>query len=217
MTDPRWPVVLFDLDGTIADTIGLILASYDHALVTVLRESRPQDELRRMIGRPLTEAFEEAWPGRGEELASVYRPWNLAHTLNLIRPYAGMNTMLDQLRAQGVRTGVVTSKSRPAAQACMDALALTSRVALLTTLDDTARHKPHPAPLQHALVALGAEPIEAVYVGDATVDVQAARAAGMAAVAVSWGAGDRSELDAQRPDHVMATVADLTALLLPPE
>ncbi len=214
MTEPCWPVVLFDFDGTIADTIELILRSYEHAFAVVLGEQRSEDELRRMIGRPLAETFEDAVPGRGEELASVYRPWNLAHTTDLIRAYAGVSDLLDDLRTAGVRTGIVTSKSRQPAEVCMDALGLTGRIPLLTTLDETARHKPHAAPLLHALAALGTEPVDAVYVGDAAVDVQAARSAGVAAIAVTWGAGGRSELEAQRPDLIVESVADLRAVLL---
>jgi pyrophosphatase PpaX len=82
--------------------------------------------------------------------------------------------------------------------------------------EETTRHKPHPEPLLFAAATLGVDPRECVYVGDATVDVEAARAAGMGAVAVLWGAGEPGALRATAPDAVVADVAALKAVLLPP-
>ncbi len=84
----------------------------------------------------------------------------------------------------------------------------------LVTLEDTTEHKPDPAPLLVAVERMGGSVAEAVYVGDAVVDVRAARAAGMAAVAVTWGAGARADVVAARPDVVADTVDDLRAALL---
>jgi pyrophosphatase PpaX len=82
-------------------------------------------------------------------------------------------------------------------------------------MEDTVLHKPDPEPLLLAVNRLGATPDQAVYVGDAIVDVQAARNAGMAAVAVTWGAGVREALEAMAPDVVAETVDDLREALLP--
>ena len=81
-------------------------------------------------------------------------------------------------------------------------------------VSDTTAHKPAPDPLLHAAAALGVDPGSCVYVGDATVDVLSARAAGMAAVAVTWGAGERDALVALRPDAVVDDVPALAAYLL---
>ena len=89
-----------------------------------------------------------------------------------------------------------------------------SLVDVVAALEDTTRHKPSPDPLLHAAAALGVEPATCVYVGDAAVDMVAARAAGMGAVAVTWGAGEREALSATGPDAVVETVGDLTAYLL---
>ena len=84
MTSQRWPVVLFDLDGTLADTIGLIVASYNHAFRTVLGEERDEAEIRAWIGRPLLESFAAVAPEHAVELDEVYRAWNLAQTESLL-------------------------------------------------------------------------------------------------------------------------------------
>jgi pyrophosphatase PpaX len=87
-------------------------------------------------------------------------------------------------------------------------------VDVVAALEDTTAHKPAPDPLLHAAAALGVDPSGCVYVGDATVDVLAARAAGMAAVAVTWGAGEPDALAATHPDVVVDTVPALAAYLL---
>ena len=81
-------------------------------------------------------------------------------------------------------------------------------------LEDTTRHKPDPEPLLAAAAKVGVDPTTAVYVGDATVDILAAKAAGMAGVAVTWGAGERAALEATDPETVVDTVDELTAYLV---
>jgi hypothetical protein len=96
-----------------------------------------------------------------------------------------------------------------------DLTGLSSHLDVLVTMEDTVLHKPDPEPLLLAVNRLGATPTGAVYVGDAIVDVQAARNAGMAAVAVTWGAGVREQLEAMAPNIVAETVDDLREALLP--
>ena len=215
MTPPRWPVVLFDFDGTLADTIPLIVASYRHTIATVLGEEAADAELRSWIGRPLQPVLEERYPGRGAELTEVYRAWNLANHDALIETVEGIATLLDDLHAAGASSGVVSSKRLETVQLGLRAVDLDHRIDVLAGMDETSRHKPDPEPLLYAASRLGAAPADCVYIGDAVVDVQAARAAGMAAVAVTWGAGERALLEAAHPAAVVDDVAALRAVLLP--
>ena len=207
--------MLFDLDGTLADTVSLIVTSYNHAMSTVIGQTRDPLEIRSWIGRPLVETFEDVDPARAAEMDRVYREWNLANTDRLIRRYEGIAELVPALAEAGVRTGIVTSKRRATAQKAMDAVGLTGGIPLVAGLEDTASHKPGPEPLRYAAQLLGVDPVDCVYVGDAAVDVLAARAAGMASVGVTWGAGLRDDLLAAAPDHVVDSVAELAALLLP--
>jgi pyrophosphatase PpaX len=211
---PRFRTVLFDLDGTLADTIPLIVASYQHAFRTVLAQDVDEARARAWIGRPLLPALLEEAPDHGHELDRVYREWNLANTHALIRRYAGVPELLADLAAAGVRTAVATSKRRETARLALEGVGIDHLVDVVAGLEDTTRHKPEPDPLLHAAASLGVDPRDCVYVGDATVDVLAARAAGMAAVAVTWGAGERSALVATGPDAVVDTVPHLAAYLL---
>jgi pyrophosphatase PpaX len=209
----RWPVVLFDLDGTLADTIGLIVASYNHAFRTVMGTERDEAEIRAWIGRPLLESFAAVAPEHAAELDEVYRAWNIAQTESLLREYPGLRELLADLSGAGVRTGVVTSKRSQTALLALRGVGLEEEVPLLATLEDTDRHKPLPDPLLHAARTLGVEPGDCVYVGDAVVDIEAARAGGMSAVAVTWGAGSRGDLEAAGPDALVGSVDELRQVL----
>ncbi len=211
---PPWPTVLFDLDGTLADTIPLIVASYQHAFRAVLGEEVEESRARAWIGRPLLEALLEESPEHGHALDEAYREWNLANTARLIRRYDGVPELLTDLEASGVRTAVVTSKRRLTARLALEGVGVDHLVSVVGALEDTDRHKPAPEPLLHGAAALGVDPSTCVYVGDATVDVRAARAAGMAAVAVAWGAGERDALSAEGPDALVDRVPELADLLL---
>lgn len=213
-TGPQWSTVLFDLDGTIADTIPLIVASYQHAFRTVLGQEVSEEQARAWIGRPLLPALLEASPEHGHALDAEYRRWNLAHTADLIRRYDGITELLAALAAQGTRFAVATSKRRETARLALSGVGIEDLIDVAAALEDTTKHKPEPEPLLHAAAVLQVDPTDCVYVGDAVVDMEAARAAGMGAVAVTWGAGERQALEAAGPDALCTTVGELTAYLI---
>ena len=206
--------MLFDLDGTLADTIPLIVASYQHAFRHVLGEEVEEMRARAWIGRPLLGALLQESPEHGHALDAAYREWNLANTSALIRRYEGVPELLTELAALDVTTAVVTSKRRETALLALVGVGIEHLIEVAAGLEDTERHKPDPEPLLHGARVLGVDPGECVYVGDATVDVLAAQRAGMASVAVTWGAGERDELVSAGPDAVVDTVDGLRAHLL---
>ncbi|MBP8881232.1 MAG: HAD hydrolase-like protein [Dermatophilaceae bacterium] len=211
---PRWETVVFDLDGTLVDTIGLIVASYQHATQTVLGEPWDARRIRGYIGRPLIECFREGAPEHADALFAAYTAWNEAHP-HLIAPYAGIDAMLRALHDAGVQVAVATSKRREPALMALERCGIADLMPILVTMEDTDVHKPNPEPLLLALERAGGDIRGAAYVGDAAVDLLAAAAAGMPGVGVAWGAGERDALVAQRPYAVCDTVADLTGVLLP--
>ena len=210
----RWPVVVFDLDGTLVDTIGLIVASYQHAFTSVLGREEDEVMIRSWIGQPLIRGFRSIDPEHADELLGTYLAWNRANTERLIRRYAGIDTLLADLTTAGVHVAAATSKLRGPAEDAIRLTGLEASLDVLVSMEDTDAHKPDAAPLLLAVDRLGGTPADAVYVGDAVVDVQAARNAGMAAVGVTWGAGTRDSVVAAEPDVVADTVVDLRAALL---
>ena len=209
-----YETVVFDLDGTLVDTIGLIVDSYQHAFRTVLGRQEDERRIRAWIGQPLLRCFQEASPAHADELFAAYTEWNEANTTRLVRGYAGIPELLGELAGAGVRVAVATSKRRPPAARALELTGLTSLVPVLVTMEDTPVHKPDPTPLLFAVDLAGGEPGRAAYVGDAAVDLRAARAAGMAGVGVLWGAGEEADLRAERPSAVCAQVSALRSVLL---
>jgi pyrophosphatase PpaX len=214
VTSPRWSTAVFDLDGTLADTINLIVESYQYAFRTVIGREEDPDVIRSWIGRPLIGAFRDHSPEHADELYATYLQWNADNTERLIRDYDGVVAVLADLRAAGVAVGVATSKRRESAEQAMDILGISEHVEVLVAMEDTERHKPDPTPLLLALERMGRSANGAVYVGDAVVDVLAGKAAGMDTVAVTWGAGLPEPLEAVRPSAVVTTADELRSTLI---
>ena len=183
----RYPVVLFDLDGTVIDTGAIILASMRHAAETVVGGEYTDAELLAAVGGPGLEAQMQALdPERVDELVRVYRAHNepLHDTIAVCE---GMDVVLDELRARGHRLGVVTAKRRATVELAFARIPIEHLFETVVGGDETAEHKPHPAPLLLALERLGARAGEAAYVGDSPFDMEAAKAAGLFAIGVGWG------------------------------
>ena len=215
MTSPRWPFVVFDLDGTLVDTIGLIVASYQHAFTTVLGHPWDEAEIKTWIGQSLYGAMQRVAPDEADEIFREYTTWNEANTERLIKQYPGVNQLVDDLVAAGITVGVATSKRDQPAHLALRLAGLDEVMPLLVHHDSVDEHKPSPKPLLKALELLGATPDLAVYVGDAAVDILAAHNAGMAGVAVTWGAGTKEAIDEAKPLVTCDTVDELRAVLLP--
>jgi pyrophosphatase PpaX len=183
----RFPVVLFDLDGTVIDSGAIILASMRHAAETVVGGEWSDDELMKAVGGPGLEAQMVALdPAKVDELVRVYRAHNepLHDTLEYC---TGMDVVLGELHERGHRLGIVTAKRRLTADMAFARLPIDHLFETVVGGDETERHKPDPAPLLLALERLGASPADAAYVGDSPFDMQAANAAGLYAIGVSWG------------------------------
>jgi pyrophosphatase PpaX len=183
----RYPVVLFDFDGTVVDTGAIILASMRHAAETVLGGGYSDEQLLAAVGGPGLEAQMHALdPRRVEELVRGYRAHNepLHDTIAVCE---GMDRVLDELRGRGHRLGIVTAKRRSTVDLAFARVPIEHLFEVVVGGDETSEHKPHPAPLLLALERLGAAPEDAAYVGDSPFDMQAAKAAGVHAIGVSWG------------------------------
>lgn len=144
-----------------------------------------------------------------ETLVRVYREHNLKHHDQLIRCFPGASETVAALRARGYLLGVVTSKSRLTAELSMARCRLSEYMSATITLEDVTAHKPDPAPLLVALRRLGRRSEEALYLGDSTLDILAARAAGLRSAAALWGAFPRAELLALTPDYALESVEQL--------
>jgi pyrophosphatase PpaX len=210
----RFPVVLFDLDGTVVDSGAIILASMRHATREVLGRDYSDAELMQAVGGPGLEAQMHALaPEHVERLVTVYR----AHNEPLhdeLEACAGMEDVLVRLHEEGRRLGIVTAKRRSTVELAFARVPLGHLFETIVGGDETQRHKPDPEPLLLAAERMHADPGETAYVGDSPFDVRAAKAAGMYAVAVTWGRiHGREKLEAEEPDSIVDTAEELLGRL----
>jgi pyrophosphatase PpaX len=210
----RFPVVLFDLDGTLIDSAQMILASFKHAARTVLGRDVPDEQILAVVGGPgLTEQMRMLDASRVDELVRTYREHN-APLHERLEACDGVLPVIERLRDEGRRLGVVTAKRRATVQLAFDRLGIEHYFDVVVGSDDTERHKPNPDPILRALELLDARPEQAAYVGDSPFDVLAAKAAGVHAVAVTWGRIHRRErLEEERPDVLVDCAEDLLGKL----
>ena len=203
--------LLFDLDGTLVDSIELILSSARHAFVGFDGRAPTDDEWRAGIGRPLETMFRRY--GRDEDevqrLLARYREHQLLHHDRLVRAYDGIVPLLRALAARGHRLGLVTSKVEWLARRALAHVGLGEAFPVLVGCDSCTHHKPHPEPVERALALLGAPAAEALFVGDSPHDVEAGRAAGVHTIGVTWGAFTRGEMDAAGAGVVVEDVPAL--------
>ena len=206
--------IIFDLDGTVVDTVALIRASFRHASRVVLGEELPDEVLLAGVGRPLMDQMRALDAARAQQLYDAYREFNHRVHDEMIAGFAGMEAELGRLRAAQRRLAIVTSKSADTTAMAFRAVGLRQYFDAVVTASDSHAHKPSAEPLLLALERLGAAPDRAVYVGDAPVDVAAGKAAGVATVAVLWGVFSPAALAAAAPDFTVATPAALADLCL---
>ena len=184
--------VLFDLDGTLIDSAPDLAGAAnrlraDHGLPPL-----PLEQLRPMVGsgaRGMVGVAFGVAPGEPEfePLRDAFLAHYEAGLLENTHPFDGVDAMLSALEAAGVPWGIVTNKATRFTVPIVAGLGLAQRAAVLVCGDTTPHSKPHPEPLWHAARAMGLDPAGVVYVGDDLRDAQAARAAGMAMVAATWG------------------------------
>jgi len=214
-------LILFDLDGTLADTAPDLAAT-----ANAMRAARGLQPLPLPLLRPLAShgargllaraldagADHPDYEALRQEFFARYEAALCVHT----RLFDGIDALLGALDAGGRRWGIVTNKIARFTDPLLRALDLDRRAACIVSGDTTAHAKPHPAPLLHA-AATAERPVAAtVYVGDDLRDVQAGRAAGMTTIAVRYGyLGEATPIDHWGADHIVDSPAALYELLVP--
>jgi pyrophosphatase PpaX len=208
---------LFDFDGTLVDTTEMIHQGMRHAASTVLsREDIPRETLLANVGQPLPRQMELIDAEKAELLLEAYRQHHEENHDALIREFPGIEESLGRLRSAGIKVTVVTSKRQISVEMALKNFPdLRNVVDRFVTMEDTKEHKPHPEPLLRGLELLGGVPKEeAAYVGDSPFDVEAAKAAGLTSVAVSWGAFSEDRLREADPDHLVPDIEAAVEVLL---
>ncbi|MGZ8392794.1 MAG: HAD-IA family hydrolase [Gemmatimonadales bacterium] len=212
---PDLRTVLFDLDGTLIDSIRLILDSYHHTLAQHGLPARTDEEWLKGVGPPLTVQLAE-WRDEIrtlEAMMATYREYNLKDHDRMVTVYPGVLDAVREIKATGLQTGLVTSKNRQGALRGLTLVGLEALMDVLVCADEVTNPKPHPEPVETAVSLLGADPATTVYVGDSVHDMHSGRAAGVRTAAALWGPFGRANLEHSNPDYWLETPGDLVSLV----
>ena len=214
MAKPK-PTILFDLDGTLIDSIELILSSMRSAFGTLGLRCPTDEEWTAGIGIPLFTMMRRFARDDDEQRALIgaYREHQLAHHDRLVRCYDDVVDVVRTLRARGHQTGVVTSKGEWLAMRGLAHVGLASSMDTIVGADSSTRHKPDPEPVRIALHRLDCQPDDAIFVGDSVHDVLAGNAAGVHTAAALWGAFKRRDLEPGTPDFWLGSIAELPGVV----
>lgn len=205
--------VLFDLDGTIIDTNELIIQSFMHALKGVVPQGFGREHIIPSMGQPLTVQLQHfAKQQNVEHLAKLYREYNHLRHDEMVTLFPGVAAVISQLRSSGIRLGVVTTKMRATTIRALELLGIYESMEVIVSIDDVDHPKPHPEPVAKAIQALGSVPSETLMVGDSSVDMQSAIAAGAMPVGVAWSLKGEENLFKAGAVHMLREMKELLTL-----
>ncbi len=202
--------VLFDLDGTIVDTNELIIESFLHVLNDRLAMQITRDQLIPKMGGPLVDQF-QYFTGRTnvDQQVADYRKYNLMRHDEMVSVFPYVNDVVHAFSQQGIKMGVVTTKMRDSTNRVLQMFDLLPYMQTVITLDDVEHAKPHPEPVQRAMIGLEADPKETIMVGDSSFDIVSAQQAGAWSAGVAWSLKGSAALAVYNPDWMLNDMRDL--------
>jgi pyrophosphatase PpaX len=209
---PRGPV-LFDLDGTLIDSIELILKSAQFAFGKCELPCPSDVEWLTGVGRPLPVMFGHFAPGREPDLIAAYREFQMANHDQMVTAYSGVPEMLEALATAGHRMGIVTSKVTTLAMRALSLTGIDRYFETVIGMDLCQRHKPDPEPVLIALDRFSSRPAGAWFVGDSIHDMESGNAAGVKTVGALWGPFTEQDLAPSRPAFLARTPGDVATLV----
>jgi phosphoglycolate phosphatase len=215
---PTLRVCVFDLDGTLADSLRDVAEAFNECLELLGLPTRPVEEYRYMVGEGVPKLCERALGGACPwllpRLIELARPRYGARVLRHTRPYAGVPELVSELKARGARLGVLSNKPHDLTERLTRALWPDGVFEAIQGYDDEARRKPDPQYLLRMCADLGAAaPAQACLIGDTPTDVETARRAAVPFIGVSWGFRRREDLLAAGAERVLDHPAEVFAAL----
>ena len=214
-TGRRVRAVLYDFDGTLADTTELVMSSWRHTMQEHFGEVPPDEEWLAGFGTPLDiqlMRFARSVSER-DAMMATYRAYQNQHLDAVVRPFPGAIETVRELARGGYALAIVTSRFREGTLRAMRTCGLVDLCPTIVTPEDVTHAKPHPEPVERALAELGVAADEALFVGDSPHDIAAGRAAGTRTAGVLWGPFPRTQLEAEAPDFLLARQDEVLRLV----
>ncbi len=199
--------VLFDLDGTIADTNDLITESFKHTF-KVYGYEFTEEEIKAMNGPPLIETFNQINPDQAEEMIKTYREHNFKYHDHFVKEIPYAKETIERLLAKGIKIGIVTAKMREGVKKTLACTGLTPYFDVIVTIDDVTHPKPHPESVQLAMEQLEANPPSTLMIGDNYHDIEAGKKALTQTAGVAWSMKGRGFLQQYKPTYMLEDMRD---------
>lgn len=213
-----YQAVIFDLDGTLLDTLDDLADSVNYVLKKREFPERTKDEVRSFVGNGIHKLIERSVPENTaddivEEVFEEFVPYYRTHCMEKTKPYDGIVELLHSLKLSGIRIAVVSNKADDAVHTLCNVCFANLFDEIVGERSGIAR-KPAPDSVNEVLRRLVLEPSQAVYIGDSDVDVETAKNAGMKCIAVDWGFRDRECLEAAGATEIVSGTTELLSKLL---
>eukprot|EP00752_Nemacystus_decipiens_P016714 g14952.t1 len=213
-----YAAAIFDLDGTLLDTLRDLCNSANHALKTVGRPTHPIEAYRTLVGQGVDNLFIDALGPDHQDLHSravaAFHAHYADHRFDTTAPYPGIWKMLTTLQAGRIKLGVLSNKPHTATVDVIDRYFSDLDWAVVRGHKPGTAPKPVPTSAREVIAEMGVEPARCVYVGDTKVDMLTGKAAGMFTVGVSWGFRSVKELQNNGADAIVDSAGELTQLIL---
>lgn len=207
---PRFRAVLFDFDGTLADSFAAITASVNAVLAHFGQPPKPESEVRGLVGHGLEQLMLSVLPDQDpRRCAELYREHHPAVMGPMTRLLPGVEAGLPALQAAGIRMGICSNKPSFFTRQLVTMLGLSDYFGVVYGPEDVGVAKPHPAMLLDAITRLEAHPTEALYVGDMPVDIETGRNAKVLTWVVPTGSTSEADLQKARPDRLYPSMVEL--------
>ncbi|MEF7495330.1 pyrophosphatase PpaX [Lysinibacillus sphaericus] len=201
--------LLFDFDGTLLNTNELIIQTFMHVLNERFPGQFSPKDCLKFIGPSLKQTFNDIAPGEEEALIAKYRAWNIEHHDELVSQYPDVVSTLEQLKAQGIRLAIVSTKRNDTIDRGLSILGATHLFDVRIGTDDVHNVKPDPEPVLLALERLGINKDDAIMIGDNSHDIEAGHRAGVRAAGVAWAIKGEAYLQQFQPEYILHHMTDL--------